>query len=78
MKQLIQDKAKTHEMTALATTQGMRTLLQDGIEKVLQGHTTHKQVKAVAPEVTGRQASPRGMVQEGFTTRFGTDTIPPR
>jgi type II secretory ATPase GspE/PulE/Tfp pilus assembly ATPase PilB-like protein len=48
MKRLIQSKAKTEEMLKVALTEGMTTLVQDGILKVLQGHTTFKQVKAVA------------------------------
>ncbi len=48
MKRLIQNKAKTEEMLKLAMEEGMTTLVQDGIQKVLQGHTTYKEVKAVA------------------------------
>ncbi|HET8580334.1 MAG TPA: GspE/PulE family protein, partial [Nitrospiraceae bacterium] len=48
MKRMIQAKAKTEEMLNLALEEGMTTLVQDGIEKVLQGHTSYKQVKAVA------------------------------
>lgn len=48
MKRLIQLKAKTEEMFKTATDEGMTTLLQDGIQKALQGQTTFKQVKAVA------------------------------
>ncbi len=48
MKRLIQAKAKTEEMIKLAIEDGMTTLVQDGIQKVLQGHTTYKEVKAVA------------------------------
>ncbi len=48
MKRLIQSKAKTEEMLHMALTEGMTTLLQDGINKVLQGQTTYKEVKAVA------------------------------
>ncbi len=48
MKRLIQNKAKTEEMLNLALEEGMTTLVQDGIHKVLQGNTTFKQVKAVA------------------------------
>jgi type II secretory ATPase GspE/PulE/Tfp pilus assembly ATPase PilB-like protein len=48
MKRMIQAKAKTEEMFKLALEEGMTTLVQDGIEKVLQGVTTFKQVKAVA------------------------------
>jgi type II secretory ATPase GspE/PulE/Tfp pilus assembly ATPase PilB-like protein len=48
MKRMIQTKAKTEEMLHVAIEEGMTTLLQDGIEKVLGGHTTFKEVKAVA------------------------------
>ncbi len=48
MKRMIQAKGKTEEMLKLALEEGMTTLVQDGIEKVLQGLTTFKQVKAVA------------------------------
>ncbi len=48
MKRMIQNKAKTEEMVNAAIEEGMSTLVQDGIEKVLQGLTTYKQVKAVA------------------------------
>ena len=48
MKRLIQAKAKTEEMLTLALSEGMTTLVQDGIEKVLKGQTTYKEVKAVA------------------------------
>ncbi|MDP9131711.1 MAG: Flp pilus assembly complex ATPase component TadA, partial [Nitrospirota bacterium] len=48
MKGLIQARARTGELMALAKKEGMRTLLQDGIEKVTQGLTTYQQVRAVA------------------------------
>ena len=48
MKRLVQQKAKTEDMFNLALQEGMTTLLQDGIVKAIQGHTTYKQVKAVA------------------------------
>ncbi|GAB1721507.1 MAG: putative Type IV pilus assembly protein PilB [Nitrospira sp.] len=48
MKALIQGRTRTGELLALAKSEGMHTLLQDGIEKVLQGLTTYKQVRAVA------------------------------
>lgn len=48
MKRMIQSKAKTEEMLKQALQEGMTTLVQDGVEKALQGHTTFKQVKAVA------------------------------
>ncbi len=48
MKALIQTRARTGELMALAKHEGMTTLVQDGIQKVLQGLTTYKQVRAVA------------------------------
>ena len=48
MKQLIQARSRTAEMLALALAEGMVTLVQDGIRKTLQGHTTYRQVRAVA------------------------------
>jgi type II secretory ATPase GspE/PulE/Tfp pilus assembly ATPase PilB-like protein len=48
MKNLIQSRARTDEMLTLAMKEGMTTLVQDGIEKVLKGMTTFKQVRAVA------------------------------
>ncbi len=48
LKRLIQTKAKTEEMVKAAIEEGMTTLMQDGIQKCLQGLTTFKEVKAVA------------------------------
>ena len=48
MKSLIQARARTGELLVLAKDEGMRTLVQDGIENVLQGLTTYQQVRAVA------------------------------
>ncbi|MCH6558646.1 MAG: general secretion pathway protein GspE, partial [Nitrospirae bacterium] len=48
IKRLIQSRARTEELLKQALVDEMTTLAQDGIEKVLQGHTTYKQVKAVA------------------------------
>ncbi len=48
VKRLIQAKATTEELLKVGLDEGMTTLVQDGVEKVLQGHTTYKQVKAVA------------------------------
>jgi type II secretory ATPase GspE/PulE/Tfp pilus assembly ATPase PilB-like protein len=48
MKQLIQTRSRTAEMLALAMKEGMVTLVQDGIRKVLEGLTTYQQVRAVA------------------------------
>jgi type II secretory ATPase GspE/PulE/Tfp pilus assembly ATPase PilB-like protein len=48
MKRMIQQKARTEDMLKTAMEEGMTTLVQDGIHKVLQGHTSYKEVKAVA------------------------------
>ncbi|NDY41788.1 type II/IV secretion system protein [Dissulfurirhabdus thermomarina] len=46
MRSLIQHKAPVAEIRDLAMKNGMRTLKQDGILKVLQGHTDIKSVRA--------------------------------
>jgi len=48
IKRMIQTKARTDEMVKAAIEDGMTTLMQDGIQKTLLGHTTFKEVKAVA------------------------------
>ena len=48
MKRLIQSKVGTADMLSLAMKEGMSTLVQDGIQKVLRGETTYRQVRAVA------------------------------
>ncbi|MCX5723170.1 MAG: GspE/PulE family protein [Nitrospirae bacterium] len=48
IKRLIQTKARTEEMLKAAIEDGMTTLMQDGVQKALLGHTTFKEVKAVA------------------------------
>jgi type II secretory ATPase GspE/PulE/Tfp pilus assembly ATPase PilB-like protein len=48
IKRLIQAKARVPEMVASAKSDGMTTLVQDGILKSLQGLTDFRQVKAVA------------------------------
>ena len=50
MKQLILSKARATDMLAKASESGMVRLLQDGIQKVLRGLTTYRQVRAVAME----------------------------
>ncbi|MGH8671367.1 MAG: GspE/PulE family protein [Burkholderiales bacterium] len=47
IKKNIQEHARVAEMLVTALAQGMRTLKQDGMEKVLQGHTDMFQVRAV-------------------------------
>jgi len=46
-KKLIQEHARVAQIVAQALEDGMRTLKQDGMEKVLQGITDMKQVRAV-------------------------------
>jgi type II secretory ATPase GspE/PulE/Tfp pilus assembly ATPase PilB-like protein len=47
MKRMIQRRETVEHMRNQAVADGMTTLLQDGIQKVLQGHTDFKQVRAV-------------------------------
>ncbi|MES0362329.1 MAG: GspE/PulE family protein [Desulfobacteria bacterium] len=47
MKRLIQDKAQMEFIREQAVEDGMRTLKQDGIEKVFAGHTDLKEVRKV-------------------------------
>ena len=47
VKKAIQEHARVAELFAIALDEGMRTLKQDGIEKVLQGITDIQQVRAV-------------------------------
>jgi type II secretory ATPase GspE/PulE/Tfp pilus assembly ATPase PilB-like protein len=47
IKKLIQEKARVAQVLAEALNSGMRTLKMDGIEKVMQGITDIKQVRAV-------------------------------
>jgi type II secretory ATPase GspE/PulE/Tfp pilus assembly ATPase PilB-like protein len=48
IKNLIQTRGRTAEILAVAMRDGMVTLLQDGIQKVLKGMTTYRQVRSVA------------------------------
>ena len=48
MKRLIQTKARVAEMFEMAKSEGMTTLVQDGMLKTLTGLTDFRQVKAVA------------------------------
>ena len=47
VKRLIQKHRPVEELRQRAIEEGMTTLLQDGIQKVVQGHTDFKQVRAV-------------------------------
>ncbi|HOG08384.1 MAG TPA: pilus assembly protein, partial [Syntrophales bacterium] len=47
IKKLIQKHATIEEMRDVAMTEGMTTLLQDGIQKSIQGLTDFKQVRRV-------------------------------
>ncbi|MCB1998066.1 MAG: Flp pilus assembly complex ATPase component TadA, partial [Rhodoferax sp.] len=46
IKRLIQSGARAEEVLSLAMNEGLRSLRQDGIEKVLQGVTTIEEVRA--------------------------------
>ena len=48
LRQLVQNGARAEEIQRLALSEGMRTLRQDGIEKVLAGHTTIGEVRATS------------------------------
>jgi type II secretory ATPase GspE/PulE/Tfp pilus assembly ATPase PilB-like protein len=48
LKSLIQSQTKSAGLRELAMKEGMVTLIQDGIQKTLQGITTYRQVRAVA------------------------------
>lgn len=47
LKKNIQEHARVADMLVTALSEGMRTLKQDGIEKVLQGITDIHQIRAV-------------------------------
>jgi type II secretory ATPase GspE/PulE/Tfp pilus assembly ATPase PilB-like protein len=48
IKNLIQSRARTADILNAAIREGMVTLVQDGVQKVLRGFTTYRQVRAVA------------------------------
>ena len=48
IKSRIHTRATVAELRQVARAQGMTTLVQDGISKVLQGWTDYSQIKAVA------------------------------
>ena len=48
LRTLIQSKAHSGTLRTVALRNGMRTLVQDGIRKVLAGHTTYQEVQRVA------------------------------
>ncbi len=48
LKSLIQSQTRSAGLRELAMNEGMMTLIQDGIQKTLQGLTTYRQVRAVA------------------------------
>ena len=48
LKRAIQQKSTIDELRKLALKQGMRTLLQDALEKSLKGITDVKQARSVA------------------------------
>ena len=48
VKRAVQRRAPIEEIRTIGLQQGMRTLLQDGIEKAFRGFTDVKQARAVA------------------------------
>lgn len=48
LRRLVQTGARAEELQQAALQEGMRTLRQDGIEKVLAGHTTIEEVRATS------------------------------
>jgi type II secretory ATPase GspE/PulE/Tfp pilus assembly ATPase PilB-like protein len=48
VKRCVQSRARAAEMAEVARSEGMVTLLQHGIQKVFEGTTTYRQVRAVA------------------------------
>jgi type II secretory ATPase GspE/PulE/Tfp pilus assembly ATPase PilB-like protein len=48
LKRMVQKRSTAEELLKVAIEEGMATLVQDGIVKILKGWTTIKQVKAVA------------------------------
>ena len=48
MKDLIYRKATADEIQKLSMSEGMRTLMQDGIAKMLKGQTDLTQIRKVA------------------------------
>ena len=50
LRRLIQARATPVELQACAMHDGLRTLRQDGIEKVLQGLTTIEEVRSTSNE----------------------------
>ncbi|MET0208161.1 MAG: ATPase, T2SS/T4P/T4SS family [Burkholderiaceae bacterium] len=48
LRRMIQTGARAEELQAAALAEGMRTLRQDGIDKILSGHTTLDEVRATS------------------------------
>jgi type II secretory ATPase GspE/PulE/Tfp pilus assembly ATPase PilB-like protein len=48
LRRLVQTGARSEELSRVAMAEGMRTLRQDGIEKVLAGVTTIEEVRAMS------------------------------
>ena len=48
LKKAIQHRAPIDELRKLAMQQGMRTLMQDAVEKAFKGFTDIKQARAIA------------------------------
>jgi len=59
MKDLMLKKASSDQIKKLAVSKGMRTLRQDGLNKVVQGLTTPEEVMKVAP--TAKELEEKGL-----------------
>ena len=50
MKKMISQKRTISELRELAIKEGMRTILQDGVYKIIKGDTDYKQLLRVTSE----------------------------
>src|SRR5213076_2764982 len=78
LKRAIQRKSAIDELRSLALQQGMRTLLQDAIEKAFKGITDIKQARAIAvkyvPSSEAEADSRRRDHRIDLDPRFGVRT----
>ena len=50
IREMVMNNANADELRKIATSQGMSTMMEDGIKKALQGMTTVEEVLRVAGE----------------------------
>ncbi len=76
LRDLVMQKASAEEIKKLAVAQGMRTLRQDGWEKVLAGVTTPEEILKVAPaDKAGEILSPELRSEEPVSTKEAAENI---